>query len=118
MINILLVLFFLGIALFIYMFGFALCFNFLLLRNKNIIEAGFKNLGYKLYINDNAEGKFISRKQRMQTIKEIVNNNANIKNKKLFSFMIKIYESLYIVFGIFLLNLSIAIILLQYLSKL
>lgn len=107
--NIILVLFFIELVLVIYVLGFLICFNVLLFKNKDIVESYFKQLGYKLFIYDDNRGKIVPRKQRIETIAEIVNGNASIKSRKLFSTVLKLHKSLYIVVGIFIFNLLITI---------
>ena len=65
----------------------------LLFRNRHIIKEHFKEHGYKLYVYDyHIDGKLLSRKERLEIIKEIVNNNTQIKNKKLFMVILKTFK--------------------------
>lgn len=112
MASLVIILFFIEFIFFIYIFVYGVILNFLLLQNNEIIEKHFKELGYKIYLND--EGKKISRGRRVKVILEFISNNPKIKNKKFLQIILKKFNSLYLVFGLMIFIALILIFLIFY----
>ena len=105
-------LFLLGCVLFVYIFVYSVSLNILLFLNKDIIEKQFKNLRYKLYVYDNSDnGKPIPRKKRIIIISEMIKQGNNIRGRKLFAILLKLYNSLQVVISLLLIFLLVFIIL-------
>ena len=98
MVSLVIILFLLECSLFFYSFIYGVILNILLWQNKEIIENHFKELGYKIYSNN--DGEKISRNARIKVIQEFISNNENIKNKNFFYIVLKKFNSLYFIFGL------------------
>lgn len=93
------------VVLFLYAFSYGIILNTLLFRNRYVIKEHFKEHGYKLHFGDNIDGKFCSRKKRLALIKEIADNNAQIKNRKLLTVILRMFYAIYFIFGMLFLSL-------------
>lgn len=92
--------FFFNTLLFVYIFAYGIIFNVLLLQNKSIIEMYVKKHGYKLYVYENIDGKTLSRRERLKMLKEMLDNNIQIKNRDFLMVILRMYNFTCIIFGI------------------
>ena len=92
--------FFFNTLLFVYIFAYGIIFNVLLLQNKSIIEMCVKKHGYRLYVYENIDGKTLSRRERLKMLKEMLDNNTQIKNRNFFMVILRMYNFTCIIFGI------------------
>lgn len=97
--NLIIILFFIDFILFLYVFLYGLILNILLFKNKKIIENYLDENGCRLYVSDAKSGKITSRKTRLKLIEALISENIQVKNRKFFICILKMYNSLYFAFA-------------------